>query len=71
MRKTPSTRRLLRIVNHQTPMAAEVPILPSLGWEVFIPKLVPDDVSYRSAGVSSSRDASVTFLPSHVLLRRS
>ena len=27
MRKTPSTRRVLWIVDHQTPMAAEVPIL--------------------------------------------
>jgi len=27
MRKTPSTRRLLWIGNHQTPMAAELPIL--------------------------------------------
>ena len=63
MRKTPSKRRLLWIVNHQTLMAAEVPILRSLGWEVFIPKLVPDDVSYRSAGVSSEWDASLTLPP--------
>ena len=71
MRKTPSKRRLLWIVNHQTLMAAEVPILRSLGWEVFIPKLVRDDVSYRSAGVSSAWDASLTLPGATVLLRRS
>jgi hypothetical protein len=36
MRKTPSTRRVLWIVDHQTPMAADVPILRSpslLAWD--------------------------------------
>jgi hypothetical protein len=36
MRKTPSTRRVLWIVDHQTPMAPEVPILRSpslLAWD--------------------------------------
>jgi hypothetical protein len=59
MRK-PLTQRLLWIVNHEALMAAEVPILRSLGYEVFIPKLVPDDVSFRSAGVSYDHDAALT-----------
>jgi hypothetical protein len=58
MRKS-APRRLLWIVNHQTLMAAEVPILRSLGWEVFVPKVVPDDVSYRSAGVTGEFDAAL------------
>jgi hypothetical protein len=49
--------RLLWIVNHRTLMSAEVPILRSLGWEVFVPKVVPDyDPSYRSAAVTGEYD---------------
>jgi hypothetical protein len=55
-----AVKRLLWIVNHQTLMAAEVPILRSLGWEVFVPKLVPNDVSYRSAGVSHAFDEALS-----------
>jgi hypothetical protein len=62
MRK-PSTRRLLWIVNHQTLMGAEVPILQSLGREVFIPKLVPDDPQYRSSAVSYQYDAGLDLPP--------
>jgi hypothetical protein len=58
MTKSP-TKRLLWIVNHQTLMAAEVPILRSLGWEVFIPKQVPVDVGFRSAIVSYDYDAAL------------
>ena len=54
-----TTKRLLWIVNHQTLMAAEVPILRSLGWEVFVPKITPVDVSYRSAGFSHEYDAAL------------
>jgi hypothetical protein len=53
-------RRLLWIVNHRTLMLAEVPILRSLGWEVFIPKIIPDhDPGYRSAGVTYEYDAAL------------
>jgi hypothetical protein len=37
-------------------MAAEVPILRSLGWQVFVPKVTPNDPSYRSAGFSHEYD---------------
>jgi glycosyltransferase involved in cell wall biosynthesis len=53
-------RRLLWIVNHRTLMPAEVPILRSLGWEVFIPKIVPDyDPGYRSAAITYEYDAAL------------
>jgi hypothetical protein len=54
-----ATKRLLWIVNHQTLVAAEVPILRSLGWEVFIPKIVPNDPSYRSSAISYEFDAAL------------
>jgi hypothetical protein len=51
-------RRLLWVVNHKTLLPAEVPILRSLGWEVFIPKVVPDhDPGFRSAAVAYDYDA--------------
>jgi hypothetical protein len=54
------TRRLLWIVNHRTLMSAEVPILRSLGWEVFIPKIIPDhDPGYRSAAITHEYDAAL------------
>ena len=54
--RSPS-RRLLWVVNHRTLL---VPILRSLGWEVFIPKIVPDhDPGYRSAAVTYEYDAAL------------
>ena len=51
-------RRLVWVVNHRTLLPAEVPILRSLGWEVFIPKIVPDhDPGFRSAAVVYDYDA--------------
>ena len=58
--QTSATRRILWIVNHQTLLAAEVPILRSLGWEVFVPKIIPDDVSFRSTIVSFDYDATLS-----------
>jgi hypothetical protein len=54
-------RRLLWCVNHRTLLPAEVPILQSLGYEIFIPKRVPDhDVGFRSALVTYEYDATLT-----------
>jgi hypothetical protein len=51
-------RRLLWVVNHKTLLPAEVPILRSLGWKVFIPKVVPDhDPGFRSAVIVHDYDA--------------
>jgi hypothetical protein len=55
---TPEPRRILWVVNHRTLMPAEVPILRSLGWEVFVPKVIPDhDLGYRSAAITYEYDA--------------
>lgn len=53
--------RLIWAVNHRTLLQSEVPILQSLGWEVFIPKRIPDhDPSYRSAVVTYDYDDALT-----------
>src|ERR1700712_2045635 len=66
---TPLTkpRRILWVVNHRTLMPAEVPILRSLGWEVFVPKVIPDhDPGYRSAAITYEYDAALA-LPAAAL----
>jgi hypothetical protein len=49
--------RLIWVVNHKTLLSAEVPILRSLGYSIFIPKIVPNDLAHRSAAVEYSYDA--------------
>jgi hypothetical protein len=49
--------RLIWIVNHKTLLSAEVPILRSLGYSIFVPKVVPDNIAHRSAAVEYSYDA--------------
>jgi hypothetical protein len=45
-------------------MPAEVPILRSLGWEIFIPKVIPDkDPQFRSAAVTYEYDSSLSLSP--------
>jgi len=56
-------RRAIWIVNHQTLLAAEVPILRSLGYEVFIPKIVPKALDFRSAVVEHRYDDGLGFSP--------
>jgi hypothetical protein len=51
--------RLIWVVNHKTLLSAEVPILRSLGYSIFIPKIVPNDVAHRSAAVEYGYDADV------------
>jgi hypothetical protein len=59
-----SMRRLLWIVNHKTLLQAEVPILRSLGWEVFVPKILPDhDPGFRSAATSYEFDSALCLPP--------
>ena len=48
--------RLVWVVNHKTLLPAEVPILRSLGYSVFIPKRVPNVPDYRSAVVEHRYD---------------
>jgi hypothetical protein len=57
-------RRLVWVVNHKTLLQAEAPILRSLGWEVFVPKLTPDhDPGFRSAVVTHEHDAALGLHP--------
>jgi hypothetical protein len=59
-----SIRRILWIVNHKTLMSGEVPLLRSLGFEMFVPKVVPiHDRSFRSAGVTHDYDAALDLAP--------
>ncbi|GEO14616.1 hypothetical protein MAE02_23120 [Microvirga aerophila] len=45
-------------------MAAEVPILRSLGWEVYVPKIIPhNNPEYRSGGVTYEYDAALQLHP--------
>src|SRR5258705_13723243 len=56
--------RILWIVNHKTLMSGEVPLLRSLGFEVFVPKVVPiHDRGFRSAGVTDEYDAALDLAP--------
>jgi hypothetical protein len=56
-------KRLMWIVNHKTLLPAEVPIFRELGYEVFIPKSIPNDPGYRSGVVTYEYDASLTISP--------
>jgi hypothetical protein len=60
----PEKKRLLWIVNHKTLMPAEIPILRSLGWEVFVPKILPShDPGFRSAATTYEYDAALGLPP--------
>jgi hypothetical protein len=63
-RQHDTVRRILWIVNHKTLMSGEVPLLRSLGFEVFVPKIVPaHDRGFRSAGVTQEYDAALDIAP--------
>jgi hypothetical protein len=55
------TSRILWIVNHRTLVQAEVPLLQKLGYEVLIPKVIPeDDPEYRSGVVTYEYDGQLS-----------
>jgi hypothetical protein len=58
--------RLVWVVNHKTLLPAEVPILRSLGYSVFIPKRIPNVPDYRSAVVEHRYDPELN-LPTDAL----
>ena len=63
-RQHDSVKRILWIVNHKTLMSGEVPVLRSLGFEVFVPKILPaHDRGFRSAGVTYDYDAALDIAP--------
>lgn len=53
-------KRCLWIINHKTLMPIEVGLLSSFGFEVYMPKIVPNDPGYRSAVIDYSFDHLLT-----------
>lgn len=52
----PATRRALWLLNHKTLLPAEVPIIRSLGYAVFVPKVVPSGPEFASTIVTFAND---------------
>jgi len=61
-------KRILWLLNHKTLMPYEAQLLLNLGFEVFVPKVIPKAVTFRSGAVDFSYDASLT-IPKRALLR--
>jgi Glycosyl transferases group 1 len=59
-------KRILWLLNHKTLMQYEVPLLRSMGFEVFVPKIIPKTTEFRSGTVDFSFDESLT-IPEHAL----
>jgi hypothetical protein len=59
-------KRILWLLCHKTLMEYEVPLLRSLGFEVFVPKIIPKTDDFRSCATDFSFDESLT-IPEHVL----
>lgn len=55
-------KRILWLLNHRTLMPYEAPLIRRLGFEIFIPKVIPK-TNFRSAAVDFSHDASLTIPP--------
>jgi hypothetical protein len=57
-------KSVLWIVNHKTLMSGEVPLLRSLGFEVFVRRLCRFTIAaFRSAGVTYEYDAALDLAP--------
>ena len=56
-------KRCLWIVNHKTLMPIECNLLRSFGYEVYSPKIIPNDPGYRSAVVDYSWDSTLSLDP--------
>ncbi len=54
------------MVNHKTLLESEARIISTLGYEIFIPKIVPDSRRFRSGGVTFDFDDTLS-LPKSVL----
>ena len=55
-------KRVIWAVNHKTLMKSEVSILRSLGYEVFVPKILPKS-GFRSGGISYEFDSDLSLPP--------
>ncbi len=56
-------KRILWLINHTTLREFEVPLLISLGYEVYTPKRLPNEVAEWSGSISYTDDASLTLPP--------
>jgi hypothetical protein len=54
------------LLNHSSARKFEVPVLRKLGYEVFTPKIYPNDANFRSASVDFREDANLT-IPAEAL----
>jgi hypothetical protein len=61
-------KRVLWLLNHKTLMPYEAQLLVNLGFEVFVPKVIPKDRDFRSGVVDFAYDASLT-IPQRALKR--
>lgn len=61
-------QRILWLINHRTLMPYEAKLLLQLGFEVFTPKVIPNESSFRSELVDFTYDSSLT-IPAQVLAR--
>lgn len=64
--KTKSAKRVLWMVNHKTLLESEAQTIASLGFEIFIPKVIPDSSRFRSGGFTFDFDHTLS-LPKAVL----
>ncbi len=53
-------RRVLWLLNHKTLMNYEVPLLVELGFEVFVPKILPQAATFRSSAVNYEWDSTLS-----------
>ncbi len=53
-------KRCLWIVNHKTLLPIEFGLLRSFGFEVFVPKIIPNDPGYRSGIIDYSLDTTLS-----------
>lgn len=56
-------KRILWLLNHATLRGAEVPMLLRMGYEVFIPKIIPFDEANASASVTYLHDDALSIPP--------
>jgi glycosyltransferase involved in cell wall biosynthesis len=59
-------KRILWLLNHTTLRSSEVDMLVDLGFEVFTPKILPDDRNFRSGSISYKYDHTLS-IPSRLL----
>ncbi len=59
-----SARRVMWLLNHTAARRFEVPMLKRVGFrEIFLPKIIPQDVGFRSADIDFTEDANLTIDP--------